>query len=70
MDPTFQAVDADLDPYVSVYAERDRFVILIPENWRSGFEVFDLALPLHDYVFGREAILISTSILYRGALDP
>jgi len=57
VDPALQAVDADLYPYVSVYAERDRFGILIPGNWRPGFEVFDLALGLHDYVFGREALI-------------
>ena len=57
VDPALQAVDADLYPYVSVYVERDRFGILIPGNWRPGFEVFDLALGLHDYVFGREALI-------------
>src|SRR5437870_7811592 len=57
VNPALQAVDADLYPYVSVYVERDRFGILIPGNWRPGFEVFDLALGLDDYVFGREAII-------------
>ena len=57
VDPALQAVDADLYPYVSVYAERDRFGILIPGDWGPGFELFDLALGLHDYVFGREALI-------------
>ena len=49
VDPALQAVDADLYPYVFVYAERDRFGILIPGDWRPGFEVFDLALRLQRY---------------------
>jgi hypothetical protein len=57
LDPALYAVDADLDPYVSVYAERDRVGILIPGDWRAGFQVLDLALRLHDDVFGCEAII-------------
>src|SRR5206468_6939496 len=44
VNPALQAVDADLYPYVSVYAERDRFGILIPGDWGPGFELFDLAI--------------------------
>jgi hypothetical protein len=57
MDPTFQAVDAHPDPYISVYTERDRLGILIPRDRSAGFEVLDLALWLHDHVFGRVAII-------------
>jgi len=60
VDPAFYAVNPDLDPYVSVYPERDRFGILIPDDWRAGsagFEVFDLAWRLYDYLLGREAII-------------
>ena len=57
VDPALLAVDANLDPYISVYAEIDCFGILIPGDWHPGFEVLDLALRLYDHVFGSGAVI-------------
>src|SRR5579864_7291905 len=69
MNPTFHAIKADFDPDVSVYAKRDRTGILIPRDWHPGFQVVDLALRLHDHVFGRIAIVGFGKQAYEGGFS-